>query len=254
MDTGLEPAVEAVEIVNAGGRSTTVLLCEHASAYMPPAYRQLGLSDAEAVDHIAWDIGAETVARRLSELIDAPLFLATHSRLLVDLNRPPHLAAAMPVLSESTVVPGNRDLSETERAFRIDRFFNPFHDAVAVHLDARANRGRATRLLSIHSYTRTFLGWRRHCDLGVLFERAEGWAHRLVHALRRPGDLVVAANEPYAVGPDCDYAIPVHGDARGLDAILLEICNDLIGEPADGRRMAERIATALAMSDREQGG
>ena len=62
---------------------------------------------AELERHIAWDIGAEQVARRLSRLIDAPLVLQRYSRLGHDCNRPPDAADAMPEISETTHIPGN---------------------------------------------------------------------------------------------------------------------------------------------------
>ena len=71
----------AVEIVNADGVSPFVLTCEHASRYTPESYGNLGLGEHDLQRHIAWDIGAANVARRLSALIDAPLFLSGCSRL-----------------------------------------------------------------------------------------------------------------------------------------------------------------------------
>lgn len=236
----------AVEVVNASGRSPIVLLCEHASSYIPARYARLGLTQEEALSHIAWDIGAEAVARHLAVLIDAPLFLATHSRLLVDLNRPTDVASVIPVRSEATDIPGNHDIPATQRAQRLTDLFAPFHDRIAAHLDERALQERPTRLLSLHSFTRTYLGVRRDCDIGVLFDRARDWAEMFLQGLAAPHDLNVAANEPYAISPDMDYAVPVHGDARGFDAILLEICNDLIVDQDGQQQMAKRIAHALS--------
>ena len=75
--------------VNEEGRSPYVLICEHASSLLPRKLGTLGLSEAELQSHIAWDIGAEKVARLLSRLIDAPLLLQRYSRLAYDCNRPP---------------------------------------------------------------------------------------------------------------------------------------------------------------------
>ena len=53
-------------VVNEGGRSRYVLLCEHASNLLPKALGGLGLPPSELQRHIAWDLGAEQLARRLS--------------------------------------------------------------------------------------------------------------------------------------------------------------------------------------------
>ncbi|RYI79530.1 MAG: N-formylglutamate amidohydrolase, partial [Acetobacteraceae bacterium] len=62
----------AVTTLNPDGASRYVLLCEHASNFMPEAYAGLGLLPAELQRHIAWDPGAEPLARLLSAALDAP--------------------------------------------------------------------------------------------------------------------------------------------------------------------------------------
>ena len=69
-----------------------------------------------SASHIAWDIGAEKVARLLSRLIDAPLLLQRYSRLAYDCNRPPESPDAIPEVSELTAIPGNRKLSADRQA------------------------------------------------------------------------------------------------------------------------------------------
>ena len=71
-DVGSPPAVT---VVTEGGASPIVLICEHASNHIPAAYAGLGLTPEHLTRHIAWDIGAAALARRLSALLDAPLVL-----------------------------------------------------------------------------------------------------------------------------------------------------------------------------------
>jgi hypothetical protein len=47
--------------VNADGAAPVVLVCEHASNYLPTRYRGLGLPKQELSRHIAWDIGSAEV-------------------------------------------------------------------------------------------------------------------------------------------------------------------------------------------------
>ncbi|MBV8399523.1 MAG: N-formylglutamate amidohydrolase, partial [Acetobacteraceae bacterium] len=117
--------VPAVVAVNETGRSPYVLVCEHASNYMPARYRGLGLAAPELQRHIAWDIGAAPLARCLSALLDSPLFLSGYSRLLIDCNRPPLAPTSIPVRSEATEIPGNQGLDDAERERRANTFFWP---------------------------------------------------------------------------------------------------------------------------------
>ncbi len=237
---------EAVETLNEDGRSDMVLLCEHASNHMPAGYGGLGLEARHLSRHIAWDIGAAGVTRRLSAKLDAPAFLGTYSRLLIDLNRPLDAADSIPARSESTDIPGNAGIGETERARRAAVMFTPFHDAVARHLDARQAAGRPTRIVTIHSFTPVFLGAARPWHAGVLYDRAKSLGEAILAGLRADPSLNVGANVPYDIGADSDYAVPVHGGRRGIEAVLVEIRQDLLADDAGMEEWAGRMAAALA--------
>src|SRR5260221_5429313 len=137
-------------VVNEGGRSPCVLICEHASNRLPKSLGPLGLPEVELSRHIAWDIGAEKVSRLLSKLIDAPLVLQRYSRLAYDCNRPPESPDAMPEVSETTEIPGNRKLSAEAKLARIREIYRPFHAGGADLLDARASGGVPSMVITIH--------------------------------------------------------------------------------------------------------
>ena len=239
-----EHAGPPVVVVNEAGRSPFVLLCEHASRLLPVGYGRLGLPAAEFDRHIAWDLGAAEVATRLSCLVDAPLFLAGYSRLLIDLNRPPGSATSIPEVSEETSIPGNTLIDPAERRRRYELWFKPFHDAVAAHLDSRA--GRATALLGIHSFTPTFAGVARPWHAGVLFREGKAFGEALACAIAAESRALVGRNEPYAVSLDYDFTVPVHGDARGLASALLEVRQDLVTDVFGIDRWSHMLARALA--------
>ncbi len=231
--------------LNEAGRSSIVLVCEHASNHIPPEYRDLGLPATELQRHIAWDIGAGALARALSAVLDAPAFLAGISRLVIDANRPPGVASSIPDRSEATDIPGNRALSAAERARREACYFTPFHARVAAHLDARQAAGRATRVVGVHSFTPIYLGVARPWHAGVLYDRAAAFARTLLARLRADPDLIVGDNEPYRTTRASDYTVPVHGDDRGLDAVLLEVRQDLLSDAAGIDAWSRRLATVL---------
>lgn len=118
-------------VINPDGSSPYLLLCEHASNRIPRALGDLGLPLAERQRHIAWDIGVSALSQHLSAALDAPLFMANYSRLVIDCNRPLHVPSLIPEVSETTAVPGNAGLSEAERQQRIDTLFHPFAGAVS---------------------------------------------------------------------------------------------------------------------------
>lgn len=245
---------EPVEIVNPNGASTILLVCEHAGRLIPAAMRGLGISAAEMDRHIAYDLGAEGVARKLSALLDAPLVLQRYSRLVVDCNRPFDAPDCMPEASDGTHVPGNCRLPATERTARFEAIHRPFHDAVARLLDLRARNARPTILVTVHSFTPRFRDRDRPWHLGVCSNRDQSFARRFMDCfVAENPDIATAHNEPYPVDDASDYTIPVHGEQRGISHVLLEMRNNEITHEREQERWARRLAATLLRTSNHGG-
>lgn len=232
-------------VVNGEGRSPFVLICEHASNRLPRRLGTLGLAASELERHIAWDLGAEQVARRLSRLTDAPLVLQRYSRLAYDCNRPPDSADAMPEISETTVIPGNRGLSPADRLARIGDIYRPFHAAVAELLDRRAAAGVRSQVVSIHSFTPVFKGERRSVELGILFDRDRTLPERLMPCF---ATVDARYNEPYGPRDGVLHTLNLHAAPRGLAHAMIEIRNDFLTDERGQAGWAERLAASFAHS------
>jgi predicted N-formylglutamate amidohydrolase len=231
-------------VLNADGAGRIVLVCEHASNFVPARYERLGLPVAELERHIAFDIGVKPITEMLATMIDAPAILSGYSRLLIDNNRPLFSPESIPTISELTRIPGNEGIAEDEVRFRQATYFEPFQQAVRAVLDQRLAKGRPTIVFGLHSFTPVFKGHVRPWHVGVLFDRAKRFSNALMRHLEEDG-RVVAANEPYRIEEGFDYTVPVHGTARGLDAALIEIRQDLITTAAQQETWAKLIARAL---------
>ncbi|MDO9327300.1 MAG: N-formylglutamate amidohydrolase [Pseudomonas sp.] len=221
-----------------------ILVCEHASRFIPPGLNDLGLSHDAAREHIAWDIGALALAEGLSQALGATLLTANYSRLLIDLNRPRHAPDSIPLQSEIYPIPGNRDLDEVTREYRRECLFKPFHARLQTLIDQRIAQGRPVRVVGIHSFTPVFHGQPRTLEVGVLFGEARDYAQRLIDGLSLH-PLKVASNEPYKINPLGDMTVPVHGDARGLESVLIEVRNDLLRTAENVSRWAGYLAPLL---------
>lgn len=239
---------EAFTLLREGGSSPFVIAVDHASKRIPRRLGDLGVSEAERQRHIAWDIGAAAVAHALSERLDAACVLQNYSRLVIDCNRSPNVTASVPVLSEATPIPGNRDLTSAQRLARIREILDPYQERIADLLDAREAARRPSVLIALHSFTPVFLGEERPWHIGLLYNRDPRLAHAAMHLLAEAGDLVVGDNEPYAVSDETDYTIPVHGEQRGLLHLEIEIRQDLIAEPAGQAEWTHRLADLLPLS------
>ena len=228
-----------VEVVNEGGASPHVLICEHASNLLPDRLGTLGLEDAELLSHIAWDIGAEKVARRLSQLIDAPLALQRYSRLVYDCNRPPEAPSAMPGVSEVTSIPGNQKLTPAERLARTREIYRPFHTGLADLLDRRASEDVSSIVVSIHSFTPVFKGKPRTVELGILHDRDTRLSSKLIKSFP---NIEGRLNEPYGPKDGVMHTLNLHAAPRGLQHAMIEIRNDLIATDRGQDEWAQRLS------------
>lgn len=235
----------ACEVVNPQGRSPIVLACEHAGKVLPRSLGSLGLTEAHLEAHIAWDIGAAEVARRMAERLDAPLYLQTYSRLVCDCNRHPSVGDFVPVRSEDIDIPGNVGLSTAQVEARRSEVHAPFHDTIAAAIDRRLAQDRETIVVSIHSFTPVFLGYNRPWHVGVLYNRDPAVAQKALTALRGQKGLCVGDNEPYSMSDETDYTIPVHSEQRKLPGVEFEIRNDQIRNAGGQDDWAARLSQLL---------
>jgi predicted N-formylglutamate amidohydrolase len=238
-----EPAAFSLE--RAAGRSAWLLVCDHASATIPRALGDLGVSANERTRHIAWDIGAAGVTRKLAERLDACAVLQSYSRLVIDANRPPRAPTSIVTVSERTRVPGNEGLSEAQISEREREIFTPYHDCIRDRMDERLLAKRPTALCSVHSFTASFMDVARAWHVGVLYNREARIARALLELLREDPSLVVGDNQPYSASESTDYTIVTHGERRNLPCVELEIRQDLISDPAGQAAWAERLAHLL---------
>ena len=227
----------------AGTAAGLLFLCDHASNALPAAYGTLGLDPALFETHIASDIGAATVTRVLAEAFAAPAILARWSRLLVDLNRGEDDPTLVMKLSDGSLIPGNAWIDTAEIAQRIATFHTPYHAAIAGEIDALCTGDAVPVLVSVHSFTPVWKGWRRPWEIGVLWDRDGRLALPLIAECTRAG-FTVGDNEPYdgELENDCLYR---HGTMRGLPHVLIEIRQDLIATAETARAFAMRLAPIL---------
>ncbi len=236
-----QPIIE----VGRQGRSSFVIVVDHASSRIPRRLQNLGLPASELQRHIAWDIGALGVARQTAAALDAVLVAQNYSRLVIDCNRDPAVASSIPRVSESSEIPGNAALSVADIAARRVEIFDPYHNHVRALLDERAAAGRSTILVAQHTMTNIYHGVRREMHAAVLYNRDRRFAGLVLERLRREKELRIADNEPYFVSDATDYTIPRHGEARGLPHVEIEIRQDLVSDEAGQTEWAHRITRAL---------
>lgn len=232
-------------ITNTAGRSSFLLVGDHAGHAVPAKLARLGLADADLARHIALDIGVSALGGRLAKLLDACFIEQHYSRLVVDCNRHADAADALAPVSDGTPVPANRGLDAVARQARLDEIYEPYHRAIAETLVARRQSGQATVLIALHSFTPSLAGAHRPWDIGVLHGGGnDAFARALLAALAAQAGLCIGDNVPYRMD-DTDYTVPRHAFAGALPYAEIEVNQRRLADRAGVDDMAGRLAPAL---------
>lgn len=245
--TDQESLSAATTVLNRYGRGPVLIVCEHASNHIPPRFADLGLPGALLNSHIAWDPGAQAVARHLSSAFDAPLVAGALSRLLFDCNRPPEAPDAIPTQSEGHIIPGNQNLSSADRAARVRNIHDPFRDTLS---SALTRFQAAPVIVTVHSFTPVYLGVTRDAQIGLIHDSDDRLARAMLTCAADHTDLTVALNDPYGPEDGVTHTLWTYALPDQLFNIMLEIRNDLIADAAAqatiARMLNDWIAAACA--------
>lgn len=232
------------DIVNQAGRGNALLICDHASNAVPSVLADLGLSRDILQRHIAWDIGAAEVTRRLAQLLDGPALLAGFSRLVIDPNRPEGHDHSIRAESDGIFVPGNAAIDAAAAERRAEAWFRPYHAAVAEQI-ARLGAGGVPAIIAVHSFTPVMAGHVRPWHAGVLHAEDTRLARAVLEAFAAFPDLVVGDNQPYTGFSHESYTLPHHAERSGLPNVALEVRQDLIDTPTGAEHWARLLAEVL---------
>lgn len=231
------------EIIGADRPSRWLVTCDHASNIVPPDVSGgiLGICDADMNRHIAYDVGAAGVTRKLAGLLDAPAILTRFSRLVIDPNRGEDDPTLLMKLYDGTIIPANRHADAAELERRLNAYYRPYHQAYA----KLASRRPDTVICAIHSFTPCLRGRApRPWEVAVLHSHKDSrLALDLIRALRAAG-YVTGDNEPYDGHLDGD-SIDRHALQPGRPNVLIEVRNDLIADENGQTLWAGRLAPIL---------
>jgi predicted N-formylglutamate amidohydrolase len=242
--TGSSFRIGDVERQAGAQASQALVLCDHASNAMPEAFGSLGLDPAQLERHIAYDIGAAWVSRRLAARLGCPALLSSFSRLLIDPNRGLDDPTLVMQISDGAIIPGNARITPAAIDERIAAFYAPYDAAIAIEIGDAVAAGLPPAVISVHSFTPLWRGRVRPWHVGLLWDKDDRLVAPLFAALRAEPGLVVGDNEPYAGWLSGD-TIDRHATRLGLPNVLIELRQDLIDTQASAEAWADRLAVML---------
>ena len=237
--------IEAFRIVGTPRFGGILLVSDHASNRVPDDI-DLGIAPALLGEHIAIDIGVGAIAERMATRAGVAAFLGNVSRLVCDYNREEHGPTVCPIASDGHAIPGNA-LDHAGHEARLDRFYRPYHAALAGLLDSTPQ----ALIVSLHSFTPHLAtsDAPRPWHVGVLYNEDDRAARIAIPLLEAEG-LVVGDQQPYS-GKLLNATMNRHAEADGRPYLGIEVRQDLVGDAEGQGIWAERlgrIANAVAIS------
>lgn len=219
-------------------RRRILVSCEHGGNVVPAPYAPLFAGAAAVLDsHRGMDFGALEVAQAFGVRLGVAPFMATTTRLVVDLNRSP---GHRTLFSEYT-----RDLSREQRDAVMAEHYWPYRKAVEDAVSAAVGEGATVLHVSSHSFTPELNGVVRNCDVGLLYDPArrgeclfvDAWLAALSAAA--PG-LRLRRNYPYRGTSDAlvTHLRKLH-DGADYAGVEIEVNQRHVG----GTRWAWLVAT-----------
>lgn len=239
-------AEQPVALVGASQDADVLILCEHASNALPSWLQNLEASQEVFDSHVAWDPGALGVAQALVKPLNAQLVYSTFSRLVYDCNRPPHAPSAILAQSEKYHIPGNANLTPSQRDERAAKIYHPFRQVVEDCLRSKP----MDYMVTIHSFTPIYHGRLRDVQIGIL----HGNDARLATAMlaQKPADMPFETrlNEPYSAADGVAHSLDYYGSMFALPNVMIEIRNDLIATQEQQEAVAAYLAPWIVAASR----
>lgn len=178
-----------------------MITCEHASNALPVVYRPWLKQHTHLFQsHRAYDPGALAMAQYLAHHLQAPLFAADYSRLLVDLNRSPNHPKVFSFLTQG--------LSLNEQQQILLNHYFPHRESITQAIHKLHQKNARVLHLAIHSFTPILRGTKRRADIGLLYDPQcaweRNWCKQLKQALSALNSaVVIRCNYPYLGTSNC---------------------------------------------------
>lgn len=176
-------------------RVEILISCEHGGSRIPQKYRGLFRNSKNLLrSHKGYDSGSLELARHMARNLDARLYYAEISRLLIDLNRS---LGHRKLFSEIT-----GKLPPEEKQNIREQHYDPYRTEIESFIADCINTGRVILHVSVHTFTPVLGGVKRRADVGLLYDPSRKeekalsarWQKALAAANHR---LVVRCNYPY---------------------------------------------------------
>ena len=90
---------------------------------------------------------------------------------------------------------------------------------------------QARALVTMHTFTPVYNGVRRDVEIGVLHDSDARLADAMLAAIGADAPYDTRRNQPYGPEDGVTHSLKIHGVARSIANVMIEVRNDLVATP-----------------------
>ena len=227
-------------------KSSLLIIVDHASNFIPPNYKNLGLPKKLTESHIAYDLNILNLSKCINSHLKSEIIYGEYSRLVIDLNRGKNDPTLIPSISDKKLITGNVGINSKEYNYRKNFFYNHYHSRI----DKLINTKKIKLIISMHSFNPYFKGKKRNTEIGILSNKDRRYSDLLIKQMKKLKKYKIGDNIPYK--GDLIYdTLYKHGLKKNILHSLIEVRNDLINSEIKVNKMARFIVSSLKKINRE---
>ncbi len=223
-----------------------LIIVDHASNFIPPKYKNLGLPKNLSESHIAYDLNILNLSKCINSHLKSEIVYGEYSRLVIDLNRGKNDPTLIPSISDKKLITGNIGINSKELNYRKIFFYNHYHSRI----DKIINTKEIKLIISMHSFNPYFKGKKRNTEIGILSNKDRRYSDLLIKQMTKSKKYKIGDNIPYN-GDLIDDTLYKHGLKKNILHSLIEVRNDLINTEIKVNKMARFIVSSLIRINRD---
>jgi predicted N-formylglutamate amidohydrolase len=223
-----------------------LIIVDHASNFIPPKYKNLGLPKNLSESHIAYDLNILNLSKCINSHLKSEIVYGEYSRLVIDLNRGKNDPTLIPSISDKKLITGNIGINSKELNYRKIFFYNHYHSRI----EKIINTKEIKLIISMHSFNPYFKGKKRNTEIGILSNKDRRYSDLLIKQMTKSKKYKIGDNIPYN-GDLIDDTLYKHGLKKNILHSLIEVRNDLINTEIKVNKMARFIVSSLIRINRD---
>jgi len=240
--------MKSYKILNFNSKQPIFISCEHASKVIPKKYGTIGIKRKNLLNiPDYYDVGAEELTRIIAKKLNAKCIIPNYSRMVINLNKHLNHQKLISDVCFGIEIPGNKDLTNSERNNRIKKYYLPYHDRIKREIQELKKNHKKVYYISIHSFFHKLNRVKRIIDVGILYKYKKDirFCKKIKKLLTEKTDFNIKYNQPYSSFKTAGYTINKYGESKDISCVEFEINDKHLKDTKSIKKMGNILSSIL---------